>query len=308
MFHVALKQTSFDLSGALEIFYGADDLSIHYFKTYKELLRISQRFLLDVILIAGKGEFLEEIELTQRIKENTFTSILPTAMYHPDPPDSDVISAYESGCDDFLMGPWQEKLFEVRLKMLTRRSQRDISINPSSMLPGPTMIEREIDRQIALKQEFAVCYSDLDNFKAYNDCYGYYYGDKIIRLTSRIIRDTVFDMCPEGFVGHVGGDDFVYIIPADMVRPICDVVVKVFDTLIQYRYYPRDRQRKYIITTNRRGEVERFNILTLSIAVLINADQQFAHAGEMSRMLADLKKFAKSQPGSNYVIERRSKY
>ncbi|MFQ5606902.1 MAG: diguanylate cyclase, partial [Candidatus Zixiibacteriota bacterium] len=184
----------------------------------------------------------------------------------------------------------------------------DISINPSSMLPGPSMIEREIDRQIALKQAFAVCYSDLDNFKAYNDAYGYYYGDKIIRLTSRIIRDTVFDMCPEGFVGHVGGDDFVYVIPPEMVRPICDVVVRVFDTLIPYRYYPRDRKRQYIVTTNRRGEIERFALLTLSIAVLINMNQMFSHAGEMSQMLADLKKHAKSQPGSNYVIERRSKY
>lgn len=308
MYHVALRQTDLDLSDGLEAFYGADRLSIHYFKTYGELLRISQRFLLDVILIAGKGKFFEEIELAQRIKDNVFTSIVPTAMYHADPADSDIISAYESGCDDFLIGPWQEKLFEVRLKSLTKRSQRDISINPSSMLPGPFMIEREIDRQIALKQEFAVCYSDLDNFKAYNDAYGYYYGDRIIKLTSRIIRDTVFDMCPEGFVGHVGGDDFVYIIPAGKVRPICDAIVRVFDTLIPYRYYPRDRLRKYIITTNRRGEVERFNILTLSIAVLINVDQMFAHAGEMSRMLADLKKFAKSQPGSNYVIERRSKY
>ncbi len=308
MFHCALRQEKIDLVYHLEGYFPNGEISFHYFRTFDELLRISQRFPLDLALIAGQSAFTTEIELVRRIKENVFTSIIPLALYHPNPDSSTVIAAYENGCDDFMTGEWLERLCQVRIKMLSNRSIRDISINPSSMLPGPSMIEREIDRQLALQQEFAVCYCDLDNFKAYNDAYGYYYGDKVIRLTSRIIRDAVFDLCPEGFVGHIGGDDFIYIIPAPMAPQISESVLKVFDTLIPHRYHKRDRDRGSIVTTNRRGVMERFALLSISIAVVINRNNMFSHAGEMSRMLADLKKFAKSLPGSNYVIERRAKY
>ncbi len=308
MFHCALRQEKIELVYHLESYFPDGEISFHYFRTFDELLRISQRFTLDLALIAGQSAFTTEIELVRRIKENVFTSIIPLTLYHPAPDDTTVIAAYENGCDDFMTGQWQERLCEVRLKMLSQRSVRDISVNPSSMLPGPSMIEREIDRQLALQQEFAVCYCDLDNFKAYNDAYGYYYGDKVIRLTSRIIRDAVFDLCPEGFVGHIGGDDFIYIIPSRQAPQICEAVLKVFDTLVPHRYHRHDRERGSIVTTNRRGEMERFALLSISIAVVINRNNMFSHAGEMSRMLADLKKFAKSLPGSNYVIERRSKY
>jgi GGDEF domain-containing protein len=308
MFHCALRQEKLDIVYHVESYFPDGQISFHYFRTFDELLRISQRFSLDLALIAGQSKFTAEVELVKRIKENVFTSIIPLALYHPAPDDSTVIAAYESGCDDFMLGAWKERLNEVRLKMLAHRSVRDISINPSSMLPGPSMIEREIERQLDLQQEFAVCYCDLDNFKAYNDAYGYYFGDKIIRLTSRIIRDAVFDLCPAGFVGHIGGDDFIYIIPAQQAPRICESVLKVFDTLVPYRYHKRDRQRGSILTTNRRGEMERFALLSISIAVVVNRNRMFSHAGEMSRMLADLKKYAKSLPGSNYVIERRSKY
>lgn len=308
MFHCAVRQEGVNALYHLEKYFPPEDVSFHYFHTFDELMTVSQRFALDLVVIAGKEEFSEEVGILQNIKRNVFMSIIPTALYHPDPDLRLRTVAYESGCDDFLSGDWEEKLFEVRLKALAERSRRDISVNPSSMLPGPSLIEREIDRQIALKQEFAVCYSDLDNFKAYNDAYGYYYGDKVIRLTARIIRDVVFDICPEGFVGHIGGDDFIYIIPSHLTPEISETILKVFDILIQYRYEPEHRRRRYLISTNRRGEVEKFDLLTMSIAVVINRDGMFSHAGEMSRMLADLKKYTKSLPGSNYVIERRTKY
>jgi diguanylate cyclase (GGDEF)-like protein len=156
--------------------------------------------------------------------------------------------------------------------------------------------------------DFAVCYADLDNFKAYNDYYGYYFGDKVIRLTARIIKDAVFDICPEGFVGHVAGDDFVMILPPDLIDSVCSGVIKTFDSLIPYRYREEDRERGNITTTNRRGEIEQFSLLTLSIAVVINSNREFEHVGELSKMLADLKTATKRLAGSNYMVERRKKY
>ena len=159
-----------------------------------------------------------------------------------------------------------------------------------------------------MKSRFAVCYADLDNFKAFNDYYGYNEGDKVIRLTARIIKDIVFDLCRGGFVGHIAGDDFIYVIPENLIEETCTAIIKTFDRLIPFWYDEKDRERGHITTVNRRGDVEDFIVLTLSIAVLINKNGEFKHVGEMSKMLADLKKLTKSKGGSNYLVERRHKY
>jgi len=308
MFHCACRQEDVDIVFFLSRMFEKDKISFHYFRTTEELLVLSQRYQLDLVIIAGKGEFLKEIEMVRLMKEHIFLAIIPTVLYHPNPPEATLMTAYVNGVDAFLFGEWKEKLFEAQLKMVAARSHRDISVNPSTWLPGPTLIEREIDRLLKLGADFGVCYADIDDFKAYNDYYGYYYGDRAIRLTARIIRDVVFDICHEGFVGHIGGDDFIFLLPTSLVSAACENVLKTFDTLIQYRYSDEDRRRGTIQTKNRKGKIETFGFLTLSIAVLINQSGVFTHVGEMSHMLADLKKYSKSLKGSNYVVERRKKY
>lgn len=308
MFHCACRQEGVDIVFKLSVAFKRDNISFHYFRTIEEFLILSQRFHLDLAVIAGKGNFLGELELLNLMKSHIFLAVVPTVLYHPDPQEGTIIAGYENGADDFLCGNWKDKLFEARLRMVADRSRRDIAFNPSTALPGPGLIEREIDRLIKLESDFAVCYADIDDFKAYNDYYGYYYGDRVIKLTSRIIRDTVFDLCHEGFVGHIGGDDFVFIIPPDLIEIVCKNVLHIFDVLTPYRYADEDRKRGFIRTKNRKGDMETYSLMTLSIAVLINRRGTFTHAGEMSHMLADLKKYAKSLDGSNYVIERRKKY
>lgn len=260
------------------------------------------------VLIGGKSDFIKEIELVSAVKRNVFLSIIPVVLFHPNPPTEVVVAAFENGAEEFIHGDWLDRLIEVRLRRVIERNRRDVAVNPSTMLPGTTIIEQEINRHIQLATEFAVCYADLDNFKAYNDYYGYHFGDKVVKLTARIIRDVVFDLCHEGFVGHIAGDDFIFIIPRDLIDKICPWIIRIFDTLIQYRYEPEDRERGYITTTNRRGVIESFPILTISIAVIVNEDGKFSHVGELARMLADLKKATKQKAGSNYLIERRRKY
>jgi len=287
-------------------------LSLHRFSSVEELLTLAQRFTLDLIYV-GTGElsfdeFLYILEMLRRVKNHTYLSIIPTVVYHPKPPDAILTAAFENGVEEVFTDEISSHIARTKTKMLMQRTMRDLSINPSSRLPGPASIEKEIDRQIELGQQFAVCYADLDNFKAFNDYYGYYYGDRVIRLTARIIKDVVFDLCREGFVGHIGGDDFMFIIPAEMVSGICENIIRTFDTIIPYRYHPDDRERGYIRTANRRDIEEEYGIMTLSIAVVVNKGRMFRHVGEMSHMLADLKKYTKSLDGSNYVIERRKKY
>jgi diguanylate cyclase (GGDEF)-like protein len=308
MFHCACRQEKIDVIYHLLRSFKKEKLSIHYFSSLDELLMLSQRFHLDLVLVAGNGDFISELEMARAIKNHIFLAVIPTILYHPEPAEEMLVIGYQNGADDFLFGEWKNTLFEVMLKNAANRTTRDVSFNPSTWLPGPGLIEKEIQSLIDMKAKFSVCYADIDDFKPYNDYYGYYYGDRIIRFTARIIRDGVFDVCPEGFVGHIGGDDYIFIIPPDKVEFICESIIKVFDTLIPFRYPEEDREKGAIITENRRGVIETFSFLTLSIAVINCKPGQFTHVGELSHMLADLKKYSKSLEGSNYVIERRKKY
>jgi diguanylate cyclase (GGDEF)-like protein len=300
-----MMRTEVDLDFHIRRFYKDKDLTVHFYSTFEELVDLCRRYPVNVIVMASDGNLLPEIEMLRAIKRNVFLSIVPVVLYHPRPEPSDIIAAYENGVEDFIYGDWSERLVEVRIDRAIERSRRDLSINPSTYLPGPALIDREINRLLTEGEHFAICYADLDNFKAFNDYYGYYRGDKIIRLTARIIKDTVFDLCREGFVGHVAGDDYIFIIDRDLIDTICSKVIKTFDTLIPYQYDREDRLRGHITIANRRGVEEDFPLLTVSIAVLVNRDHKFSHVGEISNVLAGLKKAVKQSEGSNYLIDRR---
>jgi diguanylate cyclase (GGDEF)-like protein len=306
--HFAIKQSGVNLDFFIEQFYRNEQVSFHFFSDFEDLVTICQRFPISAIVIGGRKEFLAEIELVQGIKANTFLSLIPVILYHPEPSKNIVIAAYENGAEDFIQGDWMDRQVEVRVRSVIESNRRDLSINPSTFLPGPSSIEHEVQRQIDMGAEFAACYADLDNFKAFNDYYGYAYGDKVIRLTARIIKDIVFDTCREGFVGHIAGDDFIFVVQRDLVEPICSWIIKTFDAIIPYRYQLEDRLRGYVSTVNRRGEIEDYPLLSISIAVVVNHNRMFGHAAELSQMLADLKKATKQLPGSNYMVERRKKY
>ncbi len=306
--HFAIRQTRVNLDFYLETFFRERRLKFHFFNTFEELIVICHRHNVSAILMAGDDNFLHELELVRAIKQNILLSIVPVILYHPDPDINTVIAAYEDGVEEFIYGEWIKKLVQVRIRRVIDRSARDVSVNPSTLLPGPAMIEDEINRQMKAGEQFAVCYADLDNFKAFNDYSGYVYGDKIIRMTGWILKDVVFDLCREGFVGHIAGDDFIFVVPSETAEEACRWVIKSFDAFIPFRYSEEDRQNGFYESKNRRGEVERFPLLSISIAVVINHNGEFAHVGEISKMLADLKRACKALDGSNYMIERRKKY
>jgi diguanylate cyclase (GGDEF)-like protein len=306
--HFALRQTRVNLDFYLTTFFRDRQIKFHYFTTFEELVTICHRHQMAAILIAGDGEFLRELDLVHSIKKNILLSIVPVILYHPDPDTNTMVAAYESGVEEFIHGEWIKKLVQVRIERVIARSRRDVAVNPSTLLPGPAMIEEEINRQMKAGEQFAVCYADLDNFKAFNDYHGYVYGDRIIRMTGRILRDVVFELCREGFVGHIAGDDFIFVVPAEKAEEACQWIIKSFDAFMPYQYSETDRANGYYEAKNRRGELERFPLLSISIAVVINHNGEFKHVGELSKMLADLKRACKAKDGSNYMIERRKKY
>ncbi|MBI3873258.1 MAG: diguanylate cyclase [candidate division Zixibacteria bacterium] len=278
------------------------------FDDLQELADVALRTLLDIVIIPVGSPAAKAISLALGAKAIPALTVVPVVLWHPDPDPCCAQEILDSTVDDLILGPFSDPAAAARLRLVLRRSWRDLDVNPSSRLPGPTTIERAVSGRIANHDHFSVCYADLDDFKAYNDYYGYFYGDKVIKLCARVIRETVFDHQPDGFVGHIGGDDFVFLIDPKNVKPTCTAILKRFDAEIALCYEARDRRNGYIISKNRRGTPETYSLMTLSIAVVTNHGDTFTHVGEISHMVADLKHYTKTLPGSNFMIERRTKY
>ena len=307
-FNIAIHQNEIDIIHHLPGTITWRDVNIYQFSEMDELFRLARRCILDLIIFATSVRLDSEIALIAKAKERPSLATVPAIIYHPEPHRDTYLQALECGADDLIEGTWNSEIFGIRIQMLTERSKRDLGVNPTSKLPGPILINKEIQKHIDKGEQFAVCYLDIDNFKSYNDYYGYMYGDKVIRLTAHIIRDIVLDLVHDGFVGHVAGDDFIFIIPYEKVDIVNSNIIKAFDNIIPYKYKDEDREKGSIVSKDRRGVEQVFPLLTISIAILVNYDKMFTHVGEMSHMLADLKKYTKTLAGSNYMIERRHKY
>lgn len=246
------------------------------------------------------------IELVSRLKSDAFTAIIPvTALIETHEPSA-VEAWFRAGADEVLTGLFSTAEQEARISAMALRTERDVSVHPSTRLPGTTEIEREIRRRLESTGEFAVCYADLDHFKEFNDRYSYYDGDRVIYLLSRILHDVVKGMTSSrGFVGHIGGDDFIFVIPGSEIHGVCTEVLSVFDTLIPLQYNEQDRRAGYFFGKDRRGQLHRVPLMTLSIGIVTNRHRQFAHPAQVSEFATEMKSYAKTLPGSIFVVDRR---
>ncbi len=208
--------------------------------------------------------------------------------------------------DDFITKPLQREEFIMRLYLSIERSRRMVETNPLTMLPGNTPIIKEVQARLDRNEEFALAYADLDNFKPFNDKYGFSRGDEVIKMAGRLITNTVKLHDPHNcFVGHIGGDDFVFITSIEKAEPASREIVKNFDEIIPSFYDPEDREQGYIISHSRDGTVKRFPLLSISIGITLNKGW-FKHYGEISSVATEVKAYAKTLEGSTYFIDRRS--
>jgi diguanylate cyclase (GGDEF)-like protein len=246
------------------------------------------------------------LQLVGRLKTDPFTAIIPALILAGSHDADSIQSWFAAGADEILTGVFPLAEQRARLDALLVRTQRDVSVHPSTRMPGTTEIEREIRRRLEGDQEFAVCYADLDHFKEYNDRYSYYDGDRVIYILSRILHDVVKGILgSRGFVGHIGGDDFIFIIPASDISLACGEILSVFDTLVPFQYNEQDRRAGYYFGKDRRGQLHRVPLMTLSVGIVTNRHRTFAHPAEVSELATEMKSYAKTLPGSVYVVDRR---
>jgi diguanylate cyclase (GGDEF)-like protein len=245
------------------------------------------------------------LEACTRLKRDSYTGIVP-AVALTTAHDLEIGNAFDAGLDEVVPTGMPDGEAMRRLDVLLRRSDRDTFVHPSTRLPGTDQIEAEIARRIAAGATLAVCYADLDHFKEFNDRYSYYDGDRVIRILAKILHDVVKGYCGEaGFVGHIGGDDFIFIVPATAVADTCGEVISIFDALVPFQYSEQDRRAGYFFGKDRRGQLHRVPLMTVSIGVVTNERRQFTQASQMSELATEMKSYAKTLSGSVYTVDRR---
>jgi len=259
--------------------------------------------LLDVMMPGMDG-----YEVCRRLKANPLTSRIPVIFLTAKSSLEERLEGLNAYADDYVTKPWEreELLYRVRNQLRTRRAQ--LSSNALTGLPGNVLIENELTSRIAARQKFAFLHIDLDNFKAYNDYYGYARGDALIRFTASLLVRAVERAGGEGdFVGHIGGDDFVIMTVPDRAGLVADCVKREFDDNVPGQYDPEDADRGFItVLSNRQGGVKNFGLLSVTILVVTNVGRDIQHSAQVNDIARELKKLGKAIHGSCIVPDRRS--
>lgn len=249
---------------------------------------------------AGPGA----LDTARVLKGEAFSAVIPLVFV--DVTDREAgLEAMAAGADEMLTTDMSPEEQAMRLHVALHRSGRDVSVHPSTRLPGTAQIERDITERMRSGSDFAVCYADLDFFKEFNDRYGYKSGDAVIGIVSRILREIVRGIAPTGFIGHIGGDDFIFNVPLADLEQSCEEILEVFDTLIPYQYSEEDRQAGFFRARDRRGTIHEIPLMSLSIGVVTSRNRTFDHPGRVSELATEMKSYAKTLPGSVYAIDRR---
>ncbi len=196
--------------------------------------------------------------------------------------------------------------FKKMAKRLAQLEEMYLDASPLTRLPGGVAIEGVLTKRLATGSPLAFALIDLDNFKSYNDRYGYAKGNDIITASAKVIETAVAGHgAKDDFIGHIGGDDFALVTTPERYTSICQTITESFDKHIGEFYDPQDRKEGRIISKNRKGEKMEFPIMTISIAVVLTNETKQMNQFEIGEIAAELKKYAKSLPGSVFVVNRR---
>lgn len=248
------------------------------------------------------------IELCKKIREDDDNSITPIVVLGDSRDKDHRVSILKIGVEYYIVKPMDTDYLYYTIKNIVRLMYTNRRVSPLTGLPGNVQIQTEIKKRLLKKEEFAILYFDLDNFKSYNDLYGFAKGDEIIKFTAKTITRNVHSSNSENcFVGHIGGDDFIAIVENANYEEICKNVIKEFDENVLEYFTKEDAQRGYVEVANRRGIIEQFPLTSISIGVVDVDKGRFKNVLEIGEVGAQVKHVSKTIVGSSYAIDRRNK-
>ncbi len=295
-----------DILDVLEISLSEENYEILKARDGQQAIQIIKSKPLDLVLLDYNMPKMDGKQVCLEIKKDLLLQHLPIIMVTGKGELDDKIGGINAGADDYIVKPFEPKELSARIRMILRRTQRDLQANPLTRLPGNIPILNELSKRLKTKATFAVCYLDLDKFKAYNDIYGFEHGDEVIREAARILIRSVKECGnPDDFIGHIGGDDFVVVTSIEASEKICQKIIDDFEAVAPSFYNEKDRKAGYIIAKDRQGKEQKIPLLSVSIGIVTNEIRKIEHVAQIGEIGAELKSYAKKLERSNYVKDKR---
>ena len=262
----------------------------------------------DLILLDVLMPDLDGLELLSRLRVNPATVSVPVVLLTARADSRDRVRGLELGADDYITKPFDIEELVARVGAVLRRSKAMRDLSPLTALPGNFRIAEELEKRVGSGRPLAVIHSDLDNFKAFNDHYGFMRGDTVIKFNANVLVAAAVETGDTScFVGHIGGDDFVVVMHPDGAEQFCKTVIDRFDDGILDFYDPADALRGFVEVIDRRGERHAFPIVSISLGVATNLRRSFASEWEASAVASEMKEHAKHEAGSCYRVDRRTR-
>lgn len=293
-----------------------NDYDVYFAKNGREGLNILQSVAPDLILLDIVMPGMDGFEVCRTVKSSKEFSEVPIIFISVHGKANDETKGLELGAIDYITKPFNPAIVKARIrnhlrlrsamKELERLYSLALDANPMTGLPGNNSIAERVEQSLRTNEEYSVLYTDLDNFKAFNDKYGFAHGDEVILFTADILHQALaLQKDRDGFIGHVGGDDFVMIIPTEYTDKTTKLIVNNFEKGIVGFYSEEDRKRKAILSVNRRGEPRTYPIMTISIAVVDLSNRRFSTYIEVNDACVEMKKRAKTFTGSAICFDQR---
>ena len=261
----------------------------------------------DIVLLDVMMPKIDGFEVCQRLRGDSRTKNMSVIMLTARSLSADKVVGLTAGADDYMIKPFDPLELVARVKSALRRSREMLSTNPLTQLPGNVQVQQQVEDHVAAGKPFALIYIDIDNFKAFNDHYGFLRGDEAIKLLSRCVANSVARAEGEGgFVGHVGGDDFVAITDPGHADRVAEDIISAWDQTVVELYDQQDLDRGHIEVPDRRKRMHRYDLCTLSIGIASNVERRIESHWEASEIASEMKSFAKREPRSSYAFDRRA--
>ncbi len=274
-----------------------------------EALLAAREGAVDVILLDIMLPGRDGLAVLEELRDDPRTANLPVLLLTARTQPSDAVSGLDAGADDYITKPFDGDEVVARIHAAIRRADQHRGSNPLTGLPGNERITRQLTDRVAEGRPTALLYVDLDDFKPYNDHYGFLRGDEVIQRLAQMLIAVIRERGGEGaFVGHVGGDDFAVIVSPDHAEDVAQAICERFDALVPTLYDPDDREAGSIEVPDRRGIPQRYGLLSLSIGVASTDRREVEHREELVTAATEMKRFAKSRSRdrSRYAFDRRT--
>lgn len=283
------------------------EIDQYKFKTVKTSeLEVALRNIPSLLIIDEDNADINIVEFCKSIRSNEDNSITPIIVMSSNREKEHAVDVLKTDVQYYIKKQLDDEFFYYTIKNIVGLLTKNRRISPLTGLPGNVQIQTEMKKRLLNKETFAILYFDLDNFKAYNDVYGFSNGDEIIKFTARTISKHVHQIeNSDNFIGHIGGDDFVAIIGQTDYDKVCQEIIAEFDKYTVDFYNEDDVERGYVEVANRRGIIEQFPLTTISIAVLEVDSKVYKTTLEIGEVAGQIKHQAKTVLGSTYVINRR---